>query len=106
MDINGLSTAINGLQTKVTQQRNTLVTGQSANAVSAVVTQQGSTITAQETHISQLIATVSGVIYMTIDISQVINGIEGKLSASQTIKVMFNVNGKQYLTGINLNISN
>ncbi|WP_413542247.1 DUF1983 domain-containing protein [Candidatus Symbiopectobacterium sp. NZEC127] len=79
---------------------------QSVNAVSATVTQQGNTITAQGTQISQLTATVNGATTKISDISQAVNGIDGKLSASRTIKVGVDANGKQYLAGIGLDVSN
>ncbi|MFT8212262.1 MAG: DUF1983 domain-containing protein [Symbiopectobacterium sp.] len=79
---------------------------QSVNAVSATVTQQGNTITAQGAQISQLTATVNGATTKISDISQVVNGIDGKLSASRTIKVGVDANGKQYLAGICLDVSN
>lgn len=79
---------------------------QSVNAVSATVTQQGDAITAQGTQISQLTATVNGATTKISDISQAVNGIDGKLSASRTIKVGVDANGKQYLAGIGLDVSN
>lgn len=133
--ISANSTAIGGLNTSVTQQGNTITSqgqsitqitasvgaaqqtadtaqstangaAQSVDAVTATVTQQGNAITAQGTQISQLTATVNGVTTEVSDISSVVNGIDGKLSAYRSIKVGVDVNGKQYLAGIGLDVSN
>lgn len=133
--ISANTTAIGGINTSVTQQGNTITSQgqsiaqitasvgaaqqtsdnaqstangavQSVNAVTATVTQQGNAITAQGTQISQLTATVNGVSTEISDISSVVNGIDDKLSASRTIKVGVDANGKQYLAGIGLDVSN
>ncbi|MCL2892465.1 DUF1983 domain-containing protein [Brenneria sp. MC1SB4.1] len=79
---------------------------QSVNSVSATVTQQGNTIASQGTQISQLTSTINGVSTEISDVSSIVNGIGNQLSAFRTIKVSVDANGRQYLAGIGLDVSN
>ncbi|MEL4885737.1 DUF1983 domain-containing protein [Pectobacterium betavasculorum] len=79
---------------------------QSVNSVSTTVTQQGNTIAAQGTQINTLTATVNGVSAEISDVSSVVNGIDAKISAYRSIKVAVDANGRQYIAGIGLDVSN
>ncbi|WJM83458.1 DUF1983 domain-containing protein [Pectobacterium brasiliense] len=79
---------------------------QSVNSVSATVTQQGNTIAAQGTQINTLTATVNGVSAEISDVSSVVGGMDAKMSAYRSIKVAVDANGRQYIAGIGLDVSN
>ncbi|GLW38460.1 hypothetical protein Pcaca04_23960 [Pectobacterium carotovorum subsp. carotovorum] len=131
----GASNAVSALDTKVTQQGNTITSQgtqitqitasvgtaqstannaqstangavQSVNSVSATVTQQGNTITSQGTQINSLTATVNGVSAEISDVSSIVNGMDAKMSAYRSIKVAVDANGRQYIAGIGLDVSN
>ncbi|WP_202902052.1 phage tail protein [Pectobacterium odoriferum] len=133
--IEGNSAAIDGIETKVTQQGDTLtsqgsqITQMTAaiNGVSGVandaqsksnanatalqqtnvtVAQHGNMLTAQATQISQMTITVNGVSAEISDVSSVVNGMDAKMSAYRSIKVAVDANGRQYIAGIGLDVSN
>ncbi|RBP66479.1 uncharacterized protein DUF1983 [Brenneria salicis ATCC 15712 = DSM 30166] len=127
-NIDGLSTVVDGIESTVSQQGNTITSQgsqitqitalvadaqstangsvQSINSVSATVTQQGNTITSQGSQINQLTATVNGVSAEISDVSSVVGSMDAKMSAYRSIKVAVDANGRQYIAGIGLDVSN
>ncbi|MCU1787528.1 DUF1983 domain-containing protein, partial [Pectobacterium polaris] len=79
---------------------------QSVNSVSTTVTQQGNTISAHGTQINTLTVTVNGVSAEISDVSSIVNGMDAKMSAYRSIKVAVDANGRQYIAGIGLDVSN
>lgn len=80
------ATAVQGLQTSVAY-----IDGQ---------------LTAQATQITSLTSTVNGVTTEISDVSSIVNGLNGQLEAYRSLKVGVDANGKQYLAGIGLGVSN
>ncbi|ATA23546.1 hypothetical protein AWC36_05180 [Brenneria goodwinii] len=98
--INGVSGVANDAQSKANANATAL------QQTNATVTQHGNTLTAQATQISQITASVNGVSAEINDVSSIVNGIDNQLSAFRTIKIAVDANGRQYVAGIGLDVSN
>uniref|UniRef100_UPI003987816C phage tail tip fiber protein n=1 Tax=Pectobacterium cacticida TaxID=69221 RepID=UPI003987816C len=112
--INQIASSVNTAQSTANAAANAAAAAQSTangavqsiNSVQTTVTQQGNKITAQGTQINSLTATVNGVSAEISDVSSVVGSMDAKMSAYRSIKVAVDANGRQYIAGIGLDVSN
>lgn len=101
------SQQITSLNSQMTDaQSNISANATAVQGVQTSVTNLDGKLTAQATQITQLTSTVNGVATEISDVSSVVNGIDGQLDAYRSLKVGVDANGKQYLAGIGLGVSN
>lgn len=98
---------ITNLNSKMTDAESGISANSSAvSGLQTSVSNIDGKLTAQTTQISQLTGTVNGVSTEISDVSSIVNGMDAKMSAYRSIKVAVDANGRQYIAGIGLDVSN